>query len=118
MLVHLWEKHEEVPFIAVYRKESAGDLRSLREDDVPRTTTSSEATDAYPVGTIQVRAKQPMHVNGTAVLLAAYGHRRRHAPQLIINPALLSGLEVTCAPSRTADTERCTYHLCAALVHL
>ncbi len=28
--------------------------RSLREDDVPRTTTSSEATDAYPAGTLQV----------------------------------------------------------------
>ena len=27
MLVHLWEKHEEVPFIAAYRKALAADLR-------------------------------------------------------------------------------------------
>ena len=52
--MHLWEKHEEVPFIAAYRKALAADLRSLREDDVPRTTTASEATDAYPAGTLQV----------------------------------------------------------------
>ncbi len=27
VLVHLWEKHEEVPFIAAYRKSLAADLR-------------------------------------------------------------------------------------------
>jgi len=34
---------------------------SLREDDVPRTTTSSEATDAYPAGTLQVAATRADH---------------------------------------------------------
>ena len=27
VLVHLWEKHEEVPFVAAYRKALAADLR-------------------------------------------------------------------------------------------
>ena len=70
--MHLWEKHEEVPFIAAYRKELAGDLRALREDDVPRTTTSSEATDAYPVGTIQACGSG--HVLVSARLQASSSH--------------------------------------------
>ena len=49
-VVYCWQ----VPFIAAYRKALAADLRSLREEDMPRTTTSAEATDAYPAGSLQV----------------------------------------------------------------
>ena len=54
VVVHLWEKHEEVPYIAAYRKQLAGELRTLRKQDQPRVTPESDCSDTYPVGTMQV----------------------------------------------------------------
>lgn len=54
VVVHLWEKHEEVPYIAAYRKQLAGELRALHKHDQPKVTSESDRNDAYPVGTLQV----------------------------------------------------------------
>ena len=55
--------------------------RSLREDDMPRTTTSSEATDAYPAGTLQVGA--------TALDHHVWGlHHDRFKKTLTLTPTL------------------------------
>lgn len=45
VVVHLWQKHEEVPFVAMYRKEVCGELLALRREDMPMTTTSKEEDD-------------------------------------------------------------------------
>lgn len=36
VLVHIYEKSEEVPLIALYRKEIAGELLSMRLEDAPQ----------------------------------------------------------------------------------
>lgn len=58
VVVHLWEKHEEVPYIAAYRKQLAGELRALHKRDQPRVTSEKDRSDAYPVGTVQVWPSQ------------------------------------------------------------
>lgn len=54
VVVHLWEKHEEVPYIAAYRKQLAGELRSLQRHDQPKVTPEGDHSDVYPIGTMQV----------------------------------------------------------------
>ena len=65
MVVHLWEKHEEVPYIAAYRKQLAGELRALHNHDMPGTTESGDSSDAYPVGTMQVRLTKGRSIAGS-----------------------------------------------------
>ena len=42
VLVQVYEKGEEVPLIAMYRKELVGELLVLRQEDVPETTREQE----------------------------------------------------------------------------
>lgn len=55
VVVHLWEKHEEVPYIAAYRKQLVGDLAALHKEDTPQTTDDDQRASIYPIGTMQVR---------------------------------------------------------------
>jgi transcription elongation factor SPT6 len=40
VLTQIWERGEEVPLIGLYRKELAGELLSMREEDVPGVSLS------------------------------------------------------------------------------
>lgn len=58
----LWADNREVPLIAAYHKEAAGELLAMRREDQPETTDRNEArrrTDRQlpeaPEGTVQVR---------------------------------------------------------------
>ena len=58
VLVHFFERLEEVPLVAQYRKEACGPLLALREDDVPtRLTRESTRTRHFDVGTMQPRSR-------------------------------------------------------------
>lgn len=39
VLSQFLERHEEVPVVAMYRKELAGPLLAMADDDTPRTST-------------------------------------------------------------------------------
>lgn len=58
VVVHLWEKHEEVPYIAAYCKQIVGDLGALHKEDTPLTTEDDQRGNIYPIGTMQVRLVQ------------------------------------------------------------
>ncbi|WIA22113.1 hypothetical protein OEZ85_004454 [Tetradesmus obliquus] len=63
VLEHVFERQEEVPLIAMYRKEQCGELLSLRETDIPETTgnerkAQTDPDDRYPKGTIQPKHRR------------------------------------------------------------
>ncbi|KAG1668310.1 hypothetical protein FOA52_011207 [Chlamydomonas sp. UWO 241] len=66
VLAHMYEKGEEIPLIALYRKEQAGELLAMRESDMPAVTTEHDlaSVDArrrslYQPGMVQVRHRRP-----------------------------------------------------------
>ena len=56
VLERLFVRGEEVPLVAMYRKEQCGELLSLRSSDEPGFTGDDgmEGTQRYPQGTVQV----------------------------------------------------------------
>ncbi|BDA45673.1 Transcription elongation factor SPT6 [Coccomyxa sp. Obi] len=65
VLGEMFDKHAEVPFMAMYRKQVAGDLLCCRKGDVPDTTTSEESRRRHekrqpdmPVGVVQARHRR------------------------------------------------------------
>ncbi|PRW45415.1 transcription elongation factor SPT6 isoform A [Chlorella sorokiniana] len=53
VLNHLYSKHEEIPFIAQYRKELCGELLAVRYYDEPGTVDEGEANKDNPRGIIK-----------------------------------------------------------------
>jgi transcription elongation factor SPT6 len=61
VLSAMYEKHEEVPLIAMFRKEICGELLASRKEDLPTTTSQKEAKErkdkglpVFAEGTVQV----------------------------------------------------------------
>ncbi|EFN54675.1 hypothetical protein CHLNCDRAFT_58171 [Chlorella variabilis] len=53
VLLQVYEKHEEIPFVAQYRKEKCGELLVVRSSDEPKTTSEQDAGGGYPAGTMK-----------------------------------------------------------------
>ncbi|CAL8470742.1 g10284 [Coccomyxa elongata] len=65
VLGEMFDKHVEVPFMAMYRKQVAGDLLCCRKGDVPDTTTLEESRRRHekrqpdmPVGVVQAHHRR------------------------------------------------------------
>ncbi|KAI3425064.1 hypothetical protein D9Q98_008441 [Chlorella vulgaris] len=53
VLRQVYDKHEEVPFVAQYRKELCGELLVVRPSDEPKVVRAGEDNGRYPRGTIK-----------------------------------------------------------------
>ena len=67
----VWRDNREVPHIAGYHKEAAGELLAMRGSDAPETTTRAEALRRadrqqpdQPEGTVQVCLGQRFLLSG------------------------------------------------------
>ncbi|GAB4816099.1 hypothetical protein N2152v2_003145 [Parachlorella kessleri] len=56
VLQELYERHNEVPFIGMYRKEVCGELLATREEDEPHFTTRDEPN--FPRGAVQAKHRR------------------------------------------------------------
>ncbi|KAG2488784.1 hypothetical protein HYH03_012781 [Edaphochlamys debaryana] len=83
VLTQFFERHEEVPLVAMYRKELAGPLLAMAPDDVPHVTTLEDldrlrrtgARAHYDVGFVQPGMRK---IRRWAVLWAVFDHALRY----------------------------------------